>query len=155
MYWNKIKIVLNIFMKFHWRFIKTPQTYIWSQPNSMCGGHIVPFFFLFFFFLWKAWKVGQHHQVIKQRQSQVWLRNEFHFFDVYRSINYNGWRAKWMNPEGEEKLSLLFIFTFFSIKNSLEFDQKSGMRTKLKNITIIDNNICLRYKMNEIYHSWS
>ena len=29
-----------------------------------------------------------------------WLRNEFHFSEVYRSVNYIGSRAKWMNPEG-------------------------------------------------------
>ena len=28
------------------------------------------------------------------------LRNEFHFSEVYRSVNSIGSRAKWMNPEG-------------------------------------------------------
>ena len=28
------------------------------------------------------------------------LRNDFHFSEVYQSVNYIGSRAKWMNPEG-------------------------------------------------------
>ena len=32
--------------------------------------------------------------------SDLYLRNEIHFSDVYRSINCIGSRAKWMNPEG-------------------------------------------------------
>ena len=30
----------------------------------------------------------------------TYLRNEFHFSQVYRSVNYIGSRAKLMNPEG-------------------------------------------------------
>ena len=30
----------------------------------------------------------------------VYLRNEFHFSEVYRSVNYIGSRAKWINSEG-------------------------------------------------------
>ena len=28
------------------------------------------------------------------------LRIEFHFSDVYQSVNYTGLHAKWMNPDG-------------------------------------------------------
>ena len=28
------------------------------------------------------------------------LRNDFHFPDVYRSVNFIGWRAKSVNPKG-------------------------------------------------------
>ena len=31
--------------------------------------------------------------------NSMFLSNEFHFSDVYRSINYIGLRAKWMNPK--------------------------------------------------------
>ena len=31
---------------------------------------------------------------------RLYLRNKFHFSEVYRSVNYIGSRAKWMNHEG-------------------------------------------------------